>query len=262
MVTQSIANLPLYFTSICCEHEQEEVFRPNGFDSDQIMLVLSGEGVFCCEGKRFSLKPGSAVYFENNVPHAYRGFSGAFKTAWVTFRGDALAGIRQHFGVRGYLVCSQADMENFLALLKELSVEYFGKHRETVMSTMIYRIIIEFFRSNATTEETAMDRAELYMIRNFSEKITLDDLVQITGFSKSKFCRMAKLRWNMTAFEKIMDMRLSHAQSLLKSNGKLKVSECARQSGFDDVSYFCLRYRRRYGSSPAFSRNELGEGDV
>ena len=60
--------------------------------------------------------------------------------------------------------------------------------------------------------------------------------------------------WNMTAFEKIMDMRLSHAQSLLKSNGKLKVAECARQSGFDDVSYFCLRYRKKFGTSPALER--------
>ncbi len=257
MVTHSIANLPLYFTSISCEHEQEEVVRPNGFDSEQLMLVLSGEGVFCCEGKRFSLKPGSAVYFENNVPHAYRGFSGSFKTAWVTFRGDALAAIRHHYGVRGFLVCTLTDMENYLALLRELNDEYFGKRRESVMSMMIYRIIIEFFGSNVATEETAMDRAELFMIRNFSEKITLDDLVQVTGFSKSKFCRMAKQRWNMTAFEKIMDMRLSHAQYLLKSNASLKVAQCARQSGFDDVSYFCLCFRKKFGVSPAVDRNRL-----
>lgn len=255
MVSHSIVNLPLYFTSISCEHEQENVSRPNGFDSEQLMLVLSGEGVFCCEGKRFSLKPGSAVYFENNVPHAYRGFSGNFKTAWVTFRGDALPAIRQHFGVRGYLVCMQVDVERYLALLRELNDEYFGKRRETVMSMMMYRIIIEFFGGNVTTEETAMDKAELYMIRNFSEKITLDDLVQVTGFSKSKFCRMAKERWNMTAFEKIMDMRLTHAQHLLKSNSKLKVAECARQSGFEDVSYFGLCFRKKFGISPAAGRN-------
>lgn len=255
MERYTLANLPLYFTSVSCEHEQEKVSRPNGFQSEQLMFVLSGEGVFCCEGKRFPLKPGSAVYFENNLPHAYRGFSGSFKTAWVTFRGDALPAIRHHFGVHGFLVCNQVDTDRYLALLKELSDEYSGQCRETVMSAAMYRILIEFFGSNVKTEESAMDKAELYMIRNFSEKITLDDLVQVTGFSKSKFCRVARQRWNMTAFEKIMDMRLSHAQYLLKSNPKLKVAEYARQSGFEDVSYFCLCYRKKFGLSPAAGRN-------
>lgn len=254
MEKHSISNLPLYFTSISCEHEQEEVCRPNGFDSEQLMLILSGDGIFSCCGKSFALKPGSAVYLGNNVPHIYRGCNGDFKTAWVTFRGTALSSVRRHYGVEDYLVCTQVDLEFYLALLNELNNEYVGSGSETVMSAMMYRILVEFFGNNAVKKESAMDSAELYMTRNFCQKITLDDLVQVTGFSKSKFCRMAKQRWNMTTFEKIMDMRLSHARYLLKNNPTLKVAECARQSGFDDVSYFCFCFRKKFGLSPANER--------
>ena len=245
-----ISNYPVYFTSINCEYSQEPVFRANGMGNEQLMFVISGEAFLTLDGKEYHLYPNTAVYFSKDVPHSYRGIDGNFKDAWITFDGEILSFFHRYFNVGKALVCYDVDISRYISVMKELECEYKANAEESVMSSILYRLLTEFFSSNRETEKTAMENAELYIIRNFSEKIYLDELCRITGFSKSKFCSMAKQYWGKTAFEVIMDTRLSYAVNLLKNNPGIKLSECAQMCGFEDVSYFCKCYRKKYGVSP------------
>ena len=54
----------------------------------------------------------------------------------------------------------------------------------------------------------------------------------------------------MTVFEKILETRLLHAKSIIKSEPEVKLKQVAESCGFSDVSYFCKMYRRAFGESP------------
>ena len=54
----------------------------------------------------------------------------------------------------------------------------------------------------------------------------------------------------MTVFEKILETRLLHAKSIIKSEPEVKLKQVAESCGFSDVSYFCKLYRKEFGVSP------------
>ncbi len=250
MKNSAIESFPIYLSSISCEHTQESVFRPNGFESEQLMFILDGEGVLTIDDKEYKLYPNTAVFFSSDVSHSYSGFDSNFKTAWITFRGDLLPFLHAYFNVGKSMVCYDVDTEKYLVIMRELESEYKTKATESLMSSMTYRLLTEFFSSSKGNEHTAIEKAELYIIRNFSKRIYLDELASIAGVSTSKLCVMAKEYWNMTAFEKISDIRLMHAKKTLEKNQNIKLSDCAKQCGFEDTSYFCRCYKKKFGVSP------------
>lgn len=69
----------------------------------------------------------------------------------------------------------------------------------------------------------------------------LQDLLQETGLSFT---------------ERLLERRLQHAMLLLTSEAgdRLKIGEIALASGFNEISYFNQRYRRRFGETPTQSR--------
>ncbi len=69
----------------------------------------------------------------------------------------------------------------------------------------------------------------------------LQDLLQDTGSSFT---------------ERLLERRLQHAMRLLTSEqgDRLKISEIALASGFNEISYFNQRFRRRFGETPTQCR--------
>ncbi len=250
MKNSAIVSFPLYFSSLSCEHTQESIDRPNGFHSEQLMFILEGEGVLSIDDKEYRLYPNTAVFLGTDVSHSYRGTDDNFKTAWITFRGDLLLFLHAYFNVGKSMVCYNIDTQKYLSMLRELELEYTTNASESLMSAMTYRLLTEFFSTSKGSEHNAIEKAELYIIRNFSKRIYLDELANVLGISKSKLCVMAKEYWNMTAFEKINDIRLMHAKRILEKNKSIKLSECAKQCGFEDTSYFCYCYKKKFGATP------------
>ena len=69
----------------------------------------------------------------------------------------------------------------------------------------------------------------------------LQDLLQETGLSFT---------------DRLLERRLQHAMQLLTSEAgdRMKIGEIALACGFNEISYFNQRYRRRFGETPKQSR--------
>jgi AraC-like DNA-binding protein len=64
-----------------------------------------------------------------------------------------------------------------------------------------------------------------------------------------------------TFSERVLELRLQEARRMLtaRQHDKLKISEIAYACGFNEVSYFNQRFRRRFGASPTQLRGHDGE---
>ncbi len=79
---------------ILLEHGTLELgyYRPQGtdlqqpHDRDELYIVISGHGVFECNGVRREFEPGEALFVPAGVPHRFAEFSEDFGT-WVVFYG-------------------------------------------------------------------------------------------------------------------------------------------------------------------------------
>lgn len=70
------------------------------------------------------------------------------------------------------------------------------------------------------------------------------------GMSVSTFERRVKENYTTTPKLYIRDYRLNHAMVLLKAR-RNNVSGVARECGFDNISYFSLCFREKFGFSPS-----------
>ena len=246
--------LPIYFVSVSAHHVQEQVNRIDGFyDLSQLLVVVDGKGVLHCEGKDYSLERGCAFFLNSHVPHAYESLDGLV-TAWVTYRGSGCEDLHRYIGIKSFAFYTQVEVKKYVALLESLENEYFDNRREGLLSSMLYSLLLSFFDDRAECAVSDMERVLRYMEAHFDRKLTVSEMAEQIHCSKSAFCKNFKLSFGCTAFEKLLEIRLLNARSMLRLNPEDKVHLIAKKCGFDDVSYFCKAYKKRFSVTPAADR--------
>ncbi|NEU31361.1 response regulator [bacterium LRH843] len=102
-------------------------------------------------------------------------------------------------------------------------------------------------------------RAVMFIENNYFKEITLEELSDEVGLSKSYLSTMFKKVTGKNVIEYLNDVRIEQAKQLfLKSD--LKIFEVAEKVGFNDPKYFSKQFKRIAGVSPNQFRNE--EDDV
>ena len=246
--------LPLYFMSLSKRHVQENVNRPSGFHNVlQLLFVLDGEGFLECGGTVYPLKRGCAFYHASDVPHRYWS-DGSLITAWITCRGSGCKEIIQYIENRSFLFCSNVEIKKYVSMIETLEREYFDKKREGYLSAMTYSLLLSFFEDQSTSTVSDMDRVLHYMEAHYDQKITIEQLAELAHMSKSTFCKKFKQQFGCTAFEKLIDIRLLSASTMLRHDPGFKIGFVAKKCGFEDVSYFCKLYKKKFSVTPSEER--------
>jgi len=106
--------------------------------------------------------------------------------------------------------------------------EHVKSHDENFLSD-----VVEIIKKNITNSEFSIDL--------ISEK---------TGLSRSKLFRKLKGLTNMSPVDLVIKIKLNHASELLKNNKRMRISEVAYASGFNDPKYFSTLFKKFYGKTP------------
>lgn len=103
---------------------------------------------------------------------------------------------------------------------------------------------------HADIADGAIKRAVRYIKDHHTQKLTLDELSRIAGFSKYHFARMFKKATGMTVISYINLTRCKKAKALLQKD-HCSVQQAAALCGFDNVSYFSKTFRELMGELPS-----------
>lgn len=150
--------------------------------------------------------------------------------------------------------------ERLCAIIKRAHAEMSEKREHYKL--VVYSLMSEFFalllRSYTVSGEGGKPtreggkRAELIapalslIFKEYSRKITLDELAAACNLSKYHFTRLFGREMGMTPFEYLVRYRVSLADMLRRSGG-LGAVEIAETCGFTDVSYLYRCYKRIRG---------------
>lgn len=91
-----------------------------------------------------------------------------------------------------------------------------------------------------------------YIDSHIKEKMDVETLAKRAGFSSSYFCLMFKRCVGVSIMKYVRTRRLAYAASELNTDRKL--SNIAKDYGFDTHSGFSKAFRRFYGCSPEIYR--------
>lgn len=92
-------------------------------------------------------------------------------------------------------------------------------------------------------------KAKLFIDKNFSENIDLNQIADQAHFSKFHFIRLFKNIYDLTPNQYLTAVRVDKAKSLLKKNKS--INEVCISVGFDSVSTFKGLFKRETNYTPS-----------
>lgn len=98
-------------------------------------------------------------------------------------------------------------------------------------------------------------KAVEFLQKNFSEKLTVDDLSAAANMSKSTFLRYFKRYYDTTPLEYLNAYRIKESQRLLKETNR-NVTTIAQECGFFDSSHFIKTFEKSSGLTPVKFREK------
>lgn len=160
-----------------------------------------------------------------------------------------------------HFVRGNERISQFMALRAETAIEKIGECRhsleaEQILTTFLMQIFSYFEMQRQGKNSFVVMKVKGYIKKNYQGQISMEKLGTRLKLSPNYIRAIFKEETGRTILEYIMDYRFSTACSLLKDKS-LKIREVSRQVGYDNVSYFCSVFTKRYGVGPSEYRNSL-----
>ena len=104
---------------------------------------------------------------------------------------------------------------------------------------------------------TVAEAAKKYIHENIDKKITIKDICENVGCSKTTLIASFKKEFGKTVNTAITEAKLDEAEKLLSSRD-MSINDIAIATGFLDQSYFSKVFLAKHGVSPSEYRKERG----
>jgi len=114
---------------------------------------------------------------------------------------------------------------------------------------LLFREICEDARLSGPDESDTVIRAQKFMERHYSEKLSVQDIAEACSVSPSYLHKLFARRNGLTPGEYLLGVRITAAREML-INTALPLSEIAVSCGFGAQSYFSDCFRRKTGLTP------------
>lgn len=157
-------------------------------------------------------------------------------------------------------VIENGELYNSLSLLHKIIVtNSLDFNRWTLLNNIIHTLInhckIDFIEPIKPFQSETSDIFE-YINKNFSKKLTLNDLCEYAKMSKSTFLRKFIAQKGITPYKYLQNYRINRALDLIKQG--IPIIEASINSGFNDQSHFTNIFRLYTGLVPSMYKKLRG----
>ncbi len=238
----------------------------------ELTLILKGEGQRYVGQQVNEFFAGDLVFLGTNLPHCWvnqslenENVSAIVIQFGELFLGKGILELPEMKKVKAFLEKSKSGFE-IVGITKEVLTEKIIalQHKTSLQkiaglleifdtlsnSTEIITIDDFFFEHQYNQSETArFQKVFSYLIENFKEEISLEQIANIADLSPTSFCRYFKNITKKTFVEVLIEFRLQYACQLLHKTD-LTIQQVAFESGFGDVPYFNKLFRKHKHLTP------------
>ncbi len=228
-----------------------------------IEVVEQGVNEFWCEGRIYAAGPGSILVIQPGEVHtgypagkshlAYRSLypsENCMRTLAIDIYGKResprftqkviqdkqLASMLRE--AHGLLECRAERMKGHALMLLTLG-RLISMHSDSRVSTVM---------DTNSVIHSKIHRAISYLIENYDQNISVNEISAITGLSEFHFVRTFRKATGLPPYEYLVTIRVENARKLLSKG--VPIVEVATQSGFYDQSHFNRHFKRIYGITP------------
>lgn len=244
--------------------------RENGAPEHILILCVDGEGWYEIGGKRQPLRQNEAVIIPRGMPHIYGASEDApWSIHWVHFAGASADYFVHHLpdDVHSLAVDPQtvADLEK---LFRECYASFLGSfvlQRMIYISQTLHHLLGCLFFNNRAFSPTLrtsrfhnIQETVDFLRHNLDRSISLDEMAEHAGLSKSHFVRLFKEQTGYSPVDYFIHLKMQHACMLLSLTDKTN-REISLEVGYDDPYYFSRIFKKVIGISPSGYRSALDQ---
>lgn len=214
-----------------------------------IAFILSGEVEYGFPAKTHIAKAGDIVFLNKKEAYSVRVIS---KEPWehivIAFRGENMECLPVQ------VFHKTAHYNRFVELFRDALQTWSGCgaaykiKAKAIITKILYELTAEslarLFGDNAT-----LKKATDYIDEHYSQKITVEELAALSGYSVSHFTREFRNSYGISPIQYLNHIRITHAKNLLRA-GEHTITQIAQKCGFSNVYYFSAYFKKVTGLSP------------
>ncbi|WMJ86263.1 AraC family transcriptional regulator [Anaerocolumna sp. MB42-C2] len=220
--------------------------------------VITGKGVYQTGKSIYEIGAGNTfLIYPNTEVTYYADENDPWEYYWVGFNGNDAGIILNQTAFTKDNPVIYTDLENnFTSLLTDIfnskGNDAFSKIR---MSGLLMLALSSFVKTesqkqvNHNVSAIYLIKAMEYIEQNYSRHLTVQDVADYTGISRSQLYRLFMGQYRQSPIHIIMEYRIRQACQLL-STTKLSISSVGYSVGFEDSLYFSRVFKKIMGFSP------------
>lgn len=225
-----------------------------------IHFVKSGKGVFSVGGNDYALEKNSAFLIRPGVVSYYRADSDdPWHYAWLGIRGseaerliNATLGDCDVFNVPAELIYeleavvkTAVDVTDMAYALTGLCYKILGRMRSE--------------RAPKPKRPDIVKSATRFIEYNYFRPFDVTRLAEELGMSRAHFTTVFTAAMGVSPYNYLTRFRISKAESLIKSDAGLSVTEVAYSVGFSSIERFSEMFKKYAGVSPLVYKKNLAD---
>ncbi len=238
----------------------------------ELTLILKGEGQRYVGRQVNNFYAGDLVFLGDNLPHCWvnQPNEEAYVSAIViqfdeNFLGKTFLELPEIEQIKKFLLKAKSGFTILGETKKKISKSIIQLIEKTPLQRILGLIEIldelsqtkeissidfSFIENQYNQSETArFQKVFSYLIENFKENISLEEIADVADLSPTSFCRYFKTITQKTFVEVMLEFRLQYACQLLQKTD-LPIRQIAFESGFGDVSYFNKVFKKYKSTTP------------
>lgn len=236
---------------VCCAYPQH---WHNYFELE---IVVAGEGMHILNGTAYPVSKGDAYlltpidFHEIETTSAIELINISFDDVWLPENMRSFLYTADFSKMRRF---DEVEYERLIMAADLLRREYESDALciDQLLNYLLSRFLLHNTRKNdsiSTPEQlTGIKKAVAYIEMHFREKITLELLSTISGYSPTYFSELFRKFTGETYIERVTALRINYAKALLTSG--LSVSEACFESGFGSLSNFLAVFKAKCDMTP------------
>lgn len=244
----------------------------------EIMLVQEGSGIRFVGNSMERFQTGDLVLYGSNIPHLYRSDKDYYEkdTPLVSratvvyfnenFLGDSFWQLPPIAPIKKLLALSKRGIKFNGAVKEELQAHIQRLDAQTnsigriidllsilkiMAETKEYELLLhsDFTKYVSEDECERINKVYQFIIDNYTQNPTLDEVSQIANMSSTAFCRYFKTHTNKTYTQFLNDIKIDNVCRLLLDN-QLTISQICFETGFNNFTHFNDQFKKIKGITP------------
>lgn len=250
----------------------------------ELIHFKKGEGTQFIGDSIRRFKAGDVILVGSNLPHYWRFDDPYFEENSKTIADVRVSHFTETFWGEQFLHLPENNSIKTILEKAKRGLQITGKSRQQVAELMEHllnsegsqRIIlliealtavanckqlitlssIGFKPDHVEAESDRINAIYEYSIKNFRNKIQLEEIAEVANISPNSFCRYFKSRTRKTYSQFLIELRVGHACKLLIENNQC-IKRLCYESGFNNFTSFHKYFKMITGKSPLIYQKEF-----